>query len=258
MAQYRVIPLGTCGGMPTPVRQTACVAVEAAGQLIVFDAGTGLSRLAQPQMGPVLEKYAKIHLFLSHFHLDHVIGLFYLPYFCEGRKLSIYGPGKEVGGFDTEEALLGFTSAPFSPARLDRSPYVEGVGSLRAGRNSFASFEISAALQDHPGGSLAMRLDDAVAYLTDTGGGDESRGLAGGARLLLHEVWSDSLAEAPEGHTNIRTATEVAAEAGAGRLALIHLNPEYSEERLAKMAVVARSFFPMTCLAEDLTAIEVD
>jgi len=75
----KVYFLGTNGWCDTDLGNTLCVLVETKQAYIVFDAGNGLFKL---------DKYIKdnrpIYLFLSHFHLDHIIGLhslnkFYFP-----------------------------------------------------------------------------------------------------------------------------------------------------------------------------------
>ena len=52
---------------------TSCVSVEWGSQLAVFDAGTGIGRLGEALAGRGFS--GELHLFLSHFHLDHICGL---------------------------------------------------------------------------------------------------------------------------------------------------------------------------------------
>ena len=63
--------LGAAGWIPG-VNETSCIMVENKETLFIMDAGTGLSNLRRYRA--VLEKYDTVHLLLSHYHLDHMIG----------------------------------------------------------------------------------------------------------------------------------------------------------------------------------------
>jgi ribonuclease BN (tRNA processing enzyme) len=99
-----------------------------------------------------------------------------------------------------------------------------------------------------------------LAYVTDTYGepgaryADEIRGVD----VLLHECSTldrDAEFARKVGHSHITPVARLAAEAGVGRLVLIHLNsfrPEYGEPELDR----AYPIFPRTEVAYDRMAIE--
>ena len=66
----RLVLLGTTGYHPNDQRQTACLLIPECG--VMLDAGSGMYRAAE-----YLET-SELAIFLSHAHLDHVIGLTYL------------------------------------------------------------------------------------------------------------------------------------------------------------------------------------
>ena len=66
----RLVLLGTAGYHPNPRRQTLCSLLPECG--IMLDAGTGVYRAAEYLTTPELD------IFITHAHLDHVIGLSYL------------------------------------------------------------------------------------------------------------------------------------------------------------------------------------
>ena len=70
IAAMKLILLGTSGYHPSDRRQTPCLAIPACG--VVLDAGTGMYRLGR------YLKTDEVDIFLTHAHLDHVIGLTYL------------------------------------------------------------------------------------------------------------------------------------------------------------------------------------
>ena len=92
--------LGTLGWMPRGARETTCFAVREGSSLLLFDAGTGLRRLLDPEHAGLLEGAGEVHLFLSHYHLDHVCGLAYLSGVLPGRDIVIHPPGEELTGVD--------------------------------------------------------------------------------------------------------------------------------------------------------------
>ena len=78
MEKNQVTILGARGSIPvsgngykTYGGATSCVLLEAAGEAVLFDAGSGLLNLPQH----VRKEYKRIHIFLSHFHLDHLMGI---------------------------------------------------------------------------------------------------------------------------------------------------------------------------------------
>jgi ribonuclease BN (tRNA processing enzyme) len=66
--------LGSGGWIPTERRETLCVLVRTRRHGLLLDAGTGLQRLlSTPEL---LDGVQTLDIALTHFHLDHVCGLF--------------------------------------------------------------------------------------------------------------------------------------------------------------------------------------
>jgi len=65
---------------PQDDRATTSLALRFPETLFVFDAGTGLARLGTgPYVRLLPPGDRPIHIFLSHLHLDHTVGLTFLP-----------------------------------------------------------------------------------------------------------------------------------------------------------------------------------
>ena len=62
--------LGTSGYHPTRQRDTACLMIPELG--VILDAGSGIFRARE------LIETKELHIFLTHVHLDHVVGLTFL------------------------------------------------------------------------------------------------------------------------------------------------------------------------------------
>ncbi len=72
--------------------ETSCVEVESESGRIIVDAGSGLRRLGERLMaGPHGKGQGEIHLFFTHFHWDHILGLpFFAPIFVPGNRIHLY------------------------------------------------------------------------------------------------------------------------------------------------------------------------
>ena len=76
---------GVRGSTPTPQLDnlryggnTSCVEVRLGDNLYVFDCGTGLRSLGQQLQRDSEGKAVRAHIFVSHFHWDHIQGI---PFF---------------------------------------------------------------------------------------------------------------------------------------------------------------------------------
>lgn len=67
---------------------TPCIEVRCGEHVIIFDAGTGLRALGNTLVKD--KKSLATDIFLTHCHLDHVIGLpFFAPFFADDRRIRI-------------------------------------------------------------------------------------------------------------------------------------------------------------------------
>src|SRR6476619_2531195 len=92
-----VLFVGTAGSAPTAARGLPAVLVRRGGDRLLFDCGEGTQRQLLRSVGlPDVE-----HVFITHFHADHVLGLpgMMKTFALRGRQvpLHIYGP-RGLGG----------------------------------------------------------------------------------------------------------------------------------------------------------------
>ena len=255
--------LGTLGWMPRGARETTCFAVRTGQTLLVFDAGTGFRRLLEPEHAGLLEGAEEVQLFLSHYHLDHVCGLAYLSGVLPGRKVVLRPPGEALTGVDPYAAVAGLVRRPYNPVDLEDMKNVR-VEPTAEGDNEVAGHTLRVRPQQHSDTSVSFRLDDELVIATDTRVDPEAVAFAEGAGLWLHEswYWSDDpgLADVPEplrpgyaAHSEATGVAGLAAEAGVGRLILVHLNPIAGEASYLPMRDAARGVFAHTDIVEDGT-----
>ena len=80
---------------------TACYKVDSDKQTIIIDGGSGLRSIGGELMtGDCGKGEGEVHIFLTHFHWDHLIGFnFFIPLFIPGNNVHIYAVQDEVNDF---------------------------------------------------------------------------------------------------------------------------------------------------------------
>jgi ribonuclease BN (tRNA processing enzyme) len=244
----RLLLLGTAGYHPNDQRQTACFFLPEAG--VVLDAGTGFYRVRDYSTTPRLD------VFLTHAHLDHVVGLTYLFDVLHAQGIErVVVHGQEDKLQAVRQHLL---AEPLFPVALpcEFAPLVGPVELPYGGTVSW--FPLA-----HPGGAVGYRLDwrtRSLAYVTDTTASKDAAYLPRirGVDLLVHEcnfVHAQEELARRTGHSCTSAVAEAARAAGVGRLILVHFDPLADPEDPIDLAA-ARRIFPATELGRDRMAVD--
>src|SRR5918997_2560470 len=103
---------GTAGSMPTAARGLPAILVRAGGDQLLFDCGEGTQQQLLRSVGlPELDA-----IFVTHFHLDHWLGLIGVikTFDLRGRSvpLTIHGPPGLRALFAGLAPILGRTAYP--------------------------------------------------------------------------------------------------------------------------------------------------
>ena len=233
--------------MPTETRETGCALLRNGERALTIDAGTGLRRLVTDP--GLLEGVTQLDIVLTHFHLDHVVGLSYLPGFS--LPVEVWAAARAALGTPAEDLVHRLLDPPFllgSPAELAET--IARVHELEPGETSIGPFRVETRIQPkHASPTIAYRIDGSLVYCTDTAYDEENVAFARGARVLVHEAFHSGDTTDDKGHTAAGEAARLAAAAGVERLVLIHPGPRSSDddERLAS----ARRHFAATELGRD-------
>lgn len=96
---------------------TSCVEVECGNSRMIIDAGSGLRRLGEKLVqGPCGQGKGEVHIFFTHFHWDHIVGLpFFAPIFIPGNKIHLYGVQS-----DLEQCVRAVFKKPFFPVPFEQ------------------------------------------------------------------------------------------------------------------------------------------
>jgi len=238
--------LGTGGYHPTERRHTSCVLLPEAG--VAFDAGTSVFRV------PACLEQDQLDLYLSHAHLDHVVGLTYfiVPLITGSlRRLRVYGREQDLDAVKTH--LFSQQLFPVPPG-FEFQVIEERHDISQGGVLTHVPLR-------HPGGSVGYRIDwpdRSLAYITDTMANSSYIDFIRGVDLLIHECnFPDEMQQWCEttGHSHTTAVTELARDAGVGRLFLTHFDPQSDADDPVGLET-ARAIFPETEIAEDQLTVE--
>jgi ribonuclease Z len=127
---------GTAGSVPTARRGLPALLLRAGGNRLLFDCGEGTQQQLLRSVGlPELDA-----IFITHFHLDHWLGLVgMLKTFdlrARERPLTVYGPPGLRALFALLKPVLGRTGYPLQIVELE--PHAE----VRFGTYAIASFPV--------------------------------------------------------------------------------------------------------------------
>jgi phosphoribosyl 1,2-cyclic phosphodiesterase len=253
---------GCRGSVPTPGPSTvtyggntSCVevVVDDAEMALVLDAGTGIRALG---VDLIERGTRRIHLFLTHLHLDHLEGLrFFAPLWDARVTVEIHGPRSPV--LSLRDRVMRAFSPPLFPLDFRDVPATVVFHDLPGRPWRANGLTLSSDLVLHPGPTVGFRLEterSAIAYLPDhepaLAGIDHrprewisAGGLAGDADVVLHDAQyfeEEYGTRIGWGHSSVAHAVRYCEAVGARRLVLFHHEPTHSDRDLERLEDRAR------------------
>ena len=249
---------GTRGSIPTPgpetVRyggNTTCFELRQPGSRLIFDAGSGIRPLGLD----IVEKGPDtIHIFLTHFHWDHIQGFpFFAPLYDPEDSIKVVGPKQK--DIDVQNLFAGQMGPIYFPV-----PFSFVAASMEFEHLNEGSFEIDGVKMEvmrvkHPSYVLAYRIkvgeqticlipdNEIDGDMYDVGKDFDKRivDFVGDADLLIHDsMYTDEeyLGRVGWGHSTFSQALRLAEEGGVGKLLFFHHDPTRTDDELD--TIVAR------------------
>lgn len=238
---------GTTGG------NTSCVEVRLLDNtLLIFDCGTGIRelffRLVQKSE---LDGIDHFHIFFSHFHYDHLIGLPYFPpLFMADKEVTFYSPFREM-----EKILKAFLRKPYHPVGFEVFKAKVNYRLLKREPLELGSATIDWIKRNHPDGTIAYRVKEGkkiAIYSTDTELDEQSFKMTRKNMAFFHRAdfiildAQYTLVEALEkmswGHSSFSLAIEFACQFEISRLFLFHHEPMNNDKIVVQLEKQALSF----------------
>lgn len=229
--------------------RTSCYSILAGDEILVCDAGRGLAALGVAMKQSVqYGSLRRIHILLSHAHMDHWEGLKDVDWFwMKDRPLEVvlHGPGEAI-----EAARAAFAHPSYVP--LEQLTFGSDVNfrvePMRAGdERTIGPFQIKTAPLNHYSGSgSGKRLLDTIGFRIQAGDGPvisylsdhepnndtkkEEDFLISGSSLILVDAHFDELAKQAFGHGSIEFASRLARDVSGALVIAGHLGSLLRDE----------------------------
>ncbi len=260
---------GVRGSTPTPQLEnmryggnTSCVEVRLKGQLYVFDCGTGFRKLGKHLTQQGNGEPIQAHIFLSHFHWDHIQGIpFFAPLYDSADNRFFFHSSSRSRGLQRaiEEQMVD----PYFPVDMTEMAAHRSFYDIEEGRIEFDDCVIHSKWLNHPQGCLGFRVETGegvLVYATDNEPGhavfDKNvRKLAEGADVLIYDAQYLPEEYAAKkrgwGHSHWREAINIVMDSGAKELVLFHHDPDHSDACIDSVVQEARNYYPKVRAASE-------
>ena len=257
---------GVRGSHPTPDNDkinfggdTSCVEIRTENNLFIFDMGSGLRNFGE-EMLKEKSTPKNVHVFLSHYHWDHIVGfLSFKPLFNSSFKFHIYGYNKNTDINIIADKLLDHTVWPVSIEMLLAEVNFINLKGDTLKINEKISIEYIE--HPHPNGATSYKFNVgnfSILYTTDCEHknnilNENVLKISKNANIIIHDshfMTEDLPAHKGWGHSSWKNAVDLAIESDIEQLILFHFSPEYNDQTIIEMEKQAKTHFINTIAAK--------
>jgi len=243
---------------------TSSLIVNLGGMAVLFDMGTGVQSLTKQDLKGITE----FHIFFSHLHWDHLIGILgFKPLFYKNVKINFY-VSEKYGFKGISDFLSNIYKKPFFPVGIEVFNAKLSL-QLISNQEKFSHNGIDIEYMDgnHPNGALIYKIfvnGKKYVYATDYEHSEQSDNnlidFASECDYLIFDTTYfpedydgliDGVSKKGWGHSTYVNGCEIAKKSNVKNLVLFHHNPEYSDKELERMHLLALKICPNTIIAKD-------
>jgi ribonuclease BN (tRNA processing enzyme) len=240
---------------------TSCIKIEALGRTLIFDCGSGLM---QYQNELIKGENIDIDVFISHLHIDHIIGLStFHPLWNSNHRVRLYTKSRSAEPLPKQ--IFGIFKPPYWPVDIEKINLAETIEIHNDTPLYVGGIKITPFASNHPNDTTAFRIeaDKSFVHLVDhehshdPAENEHILKMCGNADCIIYDA-----AYLPEdyeqkkgwGHSTYEHGIALAKAARASQIIFTHFDPKYDDNDLS----LTDNGFPIGCrLAKDGLEVEI-
>ncbi|MCL1987890.1 MAG: MBL fold metallo-hydrolase [Firmicutes bacterium] len=234
---------------------TSCITLESKGQIIFLDAGSGIIRFDLEDEGnkDLFIKNRYFDIFLSHLHIDHILGLATFKYLWDPQShVRMYTIDR--GGGTLKEQIFATFASPYWPIPIAVASDVECVEIQKDIPFSLGFFTVIPFEAPHPNNTTSFYITDGqvrVVYLLDSEIAmlDDEKytklvAFCRDADLVVFDAAyspQDYLTRKGWGHSTIEDGIKLARISGCKKMLFDHFSFDYNDSQIEALDKIAQA-----------------